>query len=155
MKRQLFLVLACLGAGAGILHGQTPGPETRAQPPGDLVLTGIVEVPGDRQGAAPIKSVFLQVGAGSTARLYSFRERQKIDAIEVLTIDTLRGKVKLRYREQVLELSFEAQQAERALEQEKDASHTSYHTERSKLDRARDDAERRKAEQTPGITHSR
>jgi hypothetical protein len=114
----------------------------------ELVLTGIVELPGPSSNNAPAsKRVFLEAVIGGSVSLYSLVEGEKKGDIEVLLVNSREGKVTVRLRGQLLELSFAAESARvraaRQAEQQKDASHREYHTLRAKLDRQRDAAQRR------------
>jgi hypothetical protein len=143
MRRLLRVLVGCVAAGSHLL-AQTM--TTGAAAP-ELVLTGIVELPASTQDAPALKRVFLEAVTSSSVRCYSLVEGEKRGDLEVVLVNSKEGKVSLRFREQIVELSFAAQSnptaVARLAERQKDASHTQYHTLRAKLDRERDAAQRR------------
>jgi hypothetical protein len=143
MKRLFSISIGALGVCAHLL-AQTVTP--RAAVP-ELVLTGIVELPPAAHGAPASKRVFLETVTGSSVACYSLVEGERKGDFEILLVNSSDGKVTLRFRGKIVELSFGDQSrrvaAVRLAEQQKDASHTQYHTVRAKLDRERDAAQRR------------
>ena len=133
-----------------VAHGQAWGQAVRETagaptngPATELVLTGIVELPG-----SGVKRAFIEAGAGPHLRCHSLGEGQRSGDVEVVKIESGKA-VTVRYRGELVELAFVAPaQRENGLrrsEQEKDISHTHYHAQRARLDRERDRLERRKA----------
>lgn len=129
----------------GHLLAQTMAPGPAAP---ELVLTGIVELPASAQDVPALKRVFLEAVTSSSVRCYSLVEGEKKGDLEVLLVNSKEGKISVRLRGQLVELSFASQSdraaAARFAERQKDASHTQYHTLRAKLDRERDAAQHRR-----------
>jgi hypothetical protein len=121
----------------------TPRPTTNAPfiavaPRGEeLVLTGIADI-------ATYKRAFLQIDSpGQPSQFYTLAEGDHRGDITLVTIDSQKAKVTLRYRGHVRELSMNTRtsglSAPSTMELQRDASHSSHHTKRAQLDRENDE----------------
>jgi len=129
----------------------TPPPSTNLQSNAavpraeELVLTGITDI-------ASYKRAFLQIAVpGQPSQFHTLAEGQHSGEITLLTIDSHKSKVTLRYRGAVRELSLNTRTSgspvPSAAELQRDASHSAHHAKRAQLDREHDEREGR--EQSP------
>jgi len=106
-------------------------------------LTGIFDQP-------PVRRAYLALEAADRgAHFFSMAEGQKIGQVELLTVDSKAGKVKLRYRGQLLELTFSDQPLDQdvpevAVRPEAD-SHRATHLLQAQREREEDARARQKA----------
>ncbi len=115
-------------------HQTTNAPSIAVE---ELVLTGIADI-------SSYKRAFLQIDSpGQPPQFYTLAEGDHRGDITLVTIDSQKAKVTLRYRGHVRELSMNTRTsglpASSAKELQRDASHSSHHTKRAQLDRENDE----------------
>ena len=133
-KGRLAALLICAGA-ALPLCAQTNVAASREE----LVLTGVTEFSSYRRA-------FFRVEMPGQPPLHrTLAEGEQFGDVTLLTIDSEKAKVTLRYRGSLRELTFNARtgasSAPTAKEQQRDASHATHHSQRAQLERERDERE--------------
>jgi hypothetical protein len=131
MRARASAWLVCWAAALS-LCAQTNLPAPREE----LILTGITDL-------SSYKRAFFRVESpGAAPQTYTLAEGQNAGDITVLTIDSHKAKVTLRYRENVRELLLNSRLSGQAspttAEQQRDVSHSTHHRLRAQLDRERD-----------------
>ena len=138
MKRKVKLVALLVCAAAALpLCAQT----NVAAPQEELVLTGITELSSYRRAFFRVET------PGQTPQHRTMAEGEQFGDVTLLTINSRKARVTLRYRGSVRELTLNsrtsASPAPTAKEQQRDASHSTHHSKRAQLDRERDERENR------------